>query len=362
MWRETWNTWRRPLLAAAVLLIVGGMAAQYLRREGRHLVVKPNMLVLASRDLGGTFFRDSTYLVRLGAHEGTAIPIRIRVWYAGAGMTMLVGERELRRAIEQAVADRRHATAEVVVGGAMMRSPAPGVDVSLKLWGEGGFSSSVSVRCALGDGPPEAGAVVNVEMSENDGIASASWALDALLRKILDDAAQARCPVMRGRGLVRAPAREPLPVTALSAASSVAAVSAAPSAPPSASVVTSPLPSVGPPPQAVRDSAALAYVGDVNAPVMQLAMARDTMHLRVGEAQVPEQVLNLTGRRANGSIVERFVPLYIVEDPRVAAMGAGGMRGIAPGTTWVVVRVMGTKLSTVRTDGASAHFVVKVEP
>jgi len=283
----------------------------------------------------------------LGAHEGTAIPIRIRVWYAGAGMTMLVGERELRRAIEQAVADRRHATAEVVVGGAMMRSPAPGVDVSLKLWGEGGFSSSVSVRCALGDGPPEAGAVVNVEMSENDGIASASWALDALLRKILDDAAQARCPVMRGRGLVRAPAREPLPVTALSAASSV---------------VTSPVPSVGPPPQAVRDSAALAYVGDVNAPVVQLAMARDTMHLRVGEAQVPEQILNLTGRRANGSVVERFVPLYIVEDPRVAAMGAGGMRGIAPGTTRVVVRVMGTKLSTVRTDGASAHFVVKVEP
>jgi hypothetical protein len=32
-------------------------------------------------------------------------------------MTMLVGERELRGRSEQAVADRRHATAEVVVGG-----------------------------------------------------------------------------------------------------------------------------------------------------------------------------------------------------------------------------------------------------
>lgn len=339
--------WRRPLLAAVMLLTLGGTVVLYMRREGRHLVVKPNMIVLATMDLGGRFFQDSSYVVRLGAHEGASGPIGLRVWYAGAGKTMLVSEREVRRAIEAAVAERRDATVEVVRGGALMRAPAPGVDVSLKLWGEGGIHTSVVLRCLLADGPVRGRQVADFAVSENYGSASSSDALDLVLRRVMVDASQAHCPVQRGRSEARA-------MDAKGAGMATAAST------PTAVSIQEPPAIAGVPPRSVRDSAALAYVDRVNSPIVQLTMQRDTMYLRVGDAQIPELVLLMTGRRADGSVADRVVPLYVVENPRVAAMGAGGMRGLRVGTTRVVVRAMGTNPATAMTSGASAHFVVKV--
>lgn len=374
MWSDTWKLWRRPLLGVAMLLTIGGMAVLYLRREGRHLVLKPNMIVLATLDSGGTFFRDSAYLVRLGAHEGAVGPIRIRAWYAGAGKTMLVSERAVRTAIEEMVAERRDATVQVVRGGALMRAPAPGVDVSLTLWGEGGVSSSVMARCPFGDRPARELQVADIAVSENQGMASSADALDLVLSQVMHDASQARCPMLRGRSEVRAldgakataaTASMAPSVVTLPAPPPVAATVSAPTPQPLARIATEPLPpadgaSASQPSQAVRDSSGLAYVARINAPIVQLTMQRDTMYLRVGDAQIPELALLMTGRRADGSVADRFVPLYIVENPRVAAMGAGGMRGLRAGTTRVLVRVMGSNLPTAMHSGASARFVVKV--
>ena len=119
---------------------------------------------------------------------------------------------------------------------------------------------------------------------------------------------------------------------------------------------------VSPAERARRDSVTLRKVGETNASIVRLTIAVDTLHVRVGEEVKPEPALRLAGVMADGTLAPRVIPLYVVDDMRIAAFGIGGLRGLRPGVTRVVVRAMGGNLATVRSDGASVSFIVKVEP
>lgn len=325
----------------------------YLHVASRRLVVRRNMVMLVTRQDSGVFFRDSAYLVRLGVTEGATHPIRLRAWYAGAGQTMLVSERDVRGAIEAVVGEHRDARAQVVGGGAVLPVEVPGVDVELGIWGEGGFTSKATLRCA--DERSRVSPVAIVPLNSQWGTATAQADLEAELRRIIDAAALAHCPAASIASRAAAAVQEPKASPTMSDGEQQAPIG--PMVP-----NVRPSPSTQAAPASVTDSVAIAIIAKTNRPVVRLTMATDTMHLRVGEVLVPEHALRVTALRADGSIVPRFVPLYMVDDSRVAAMGAGGMRGVSPGVTRVVVRVMGEKLSTVTTDGASATFYVAVVP
>lgn len=353
--RDLWNAWRRSLVTVLVLLMAVVGAALYVRREQRTLVVQPNLVMLAPRDAESPFFRDSSYVVRLGAHEGARYPMHLRVWHAGFGV--LLSERAIQEAIERVVAARRDARIHRVAGGALMPGNAPGVEIALSFWMAGGFSSRVTLRCTWFDGSRADPWLVELPKSENYGGVNAGRDLERVLTGIVQGAIDARCPANRGRAVANAaaaPATEP--PRAAGAVTGAAESDRTPA-------------SIAPTPDAdeasrwaQRDSAALAKAGASNAEVAQLTMATDTLRLRVGEVIDPVPALRLTGVRADGTVAPRFVPLFMVRNPRIAAMGAGGMRGMAAGVTSVVVRAMGGRLSSITSDGASATFVVKVEP
>lgn len=339
--RETWMTWRRPLFAGAVLLMVGLLAVAYVRRDGRRLVVKPNMVVLAAApDVAEGFFRDSAFLVRLGVQEGNVPLIHVRVQYAGAAAsaTMLLGPRELRRAIEAVVAERRGAQLQVVPGGTIHPSLYPGVALTLSFWGEGGFSSSVDARCVWPDPRGVEPWVAQVRVSNNIGSMNSEEGLRFFLPMLIAAAKEVRCPA---GGQMRLAADRPEDRHARGE--------------PAASAPRSP-------PIVASNRQAFAAAVARNSDVTRLALTTDTMTIRVGEVVSPEQALHLRGLRADGSEAARFVPLYEVADPRVAAMGRGGIRGVSPGTTRVSVQVLGALDAPPSSGGASATFVVKVQP
>jgi len=268
------------------------------------------------------------------------------VWYAGEGV--LLSEREVQGAIEGMVLARRDAELERVSGGVLAVGDAPGVEIELGIWGNGGFSSSVTRRCVQVSPASGRRTVAEFSMMGNRGLVSRGRDLQWMLTQIVDEAVKGRCAQAPGANAGVAASREPsLPNDVR--------------VPQGRDAATGPV-EVAAPPVAVRDSVALTKARAVNEGVARLLLATDTIRLQVGEVVIPEQALRLRAELANGMAVSRVVPLYVIDDHRLATMGTGGMRGVAPGETKVVVRAISGNIATAAAEGASATFVVKVTP
>ncbi|MBK9980276.1 MAG: hypothetical protein IPP20_20620 [Gemmatimonadetes bacterium] len=361
--RETWSGWRRALWAVGALLVVGGVGTLYVLRDARRLVVMPNLLMLVPRDSAAPFLRDSAYLVRLGGPDEGAYPMRIAAWHVGG--QALMSERQIRNAVEGAVAARVGAKYELVPGGVMTAGGAPGVTIALEFWAHGGFATTVGMHCARSDRVTGRTLRVQFPVTENRGVATEGEGLTRTVAKLLEEGSKVRCPAWPGgtalaKGEVAA-ATVVAPVTAVGSEGAVGqeAPPASAEAPDNREVSVSP---VSPAERARRDSVTLRKVGETNASIVRLTIAVDTLHVRVGEEVKPEPALRLAGVMADGTLAPRVIPLYVVDDMRIAAFGIGGLRGLRPGVTRVVVRAMGGNLATVRSDGASVSFIVKVEP
>lgn len=376
---ETMTWWRRAALVVGALLMVGVVGTMYLTRTRRQLVVKPYALMLVPRDQEAPFLRDSAYVVRLGGGERGAYPIRITAWHEENGV--MLSERQIRQVIEGVVAARRAARLQPVVGAVAAAGGARVVTIALEFWAEGGFDATVRLECALGDrGRGRMGPVlVQLPVMASRGLVTEEEGLTAMLTRLLEAAAAARCPETRARQATEAPTvvaergamatavvpelvAPALATPALSSARIPVVPATGVEMPVTRSVAAGRIAPVSAAERARRDSVALARVGAANARVVRLTISVDSVHLRVGEEVHPERVLHLTGVTADGEEVMRVIPLYAVDNKKIAAFGAGGLRGISPGVTRVVVRAMGGNLATLRSTGASVSFIVKVAP
>lgn len=370
---DRWSEWRATWLALGALVLIAAAAFLWARQDARRLVWLPNGVMLVARQGPATFFPDSGYAVTLGAHEGGAYPVRIGAWYTWQDAT--ISERAIRRGIEGVVEQRQGARLERVAGGMMDATAGAGsfppyVLIGLDFWQLGGFRLDVRLRCPVSL-PGTQPTTMEQEIATSRGGISATGMLDVALTNALNQAARARCPGDRSRRAVASSTDRPQASLGRVEASSAAAA-AAPVSPAASDIVLEPasVPAaeiVSPPATIARgDSIALARVSARGQEVTTLVMLTDTLQISVGAAVNPLHALRITALRADGSALDRFVPLYSVDDPRIAQFGAGGLRALSPGVTRVVVRPMLSPMK--RGDGprlaadVSATFLVRVTP
>lgn len=149
--REWLSHWRRPIiLFAACVVTVTAVANR--GRESSQEPAEARTLMLVGRGFafvpsvkGMEFFADSHFVVRLGAQENAAYPIKVAVFFSGTGVQ--VSPTEVRRAITRAIAVREGATAEIVRGSPVHHVYAPSVTIAYDLWPFGGARSDIVLRC-----------------------------------------------------------------------------------------------------------------------------------------------------------------------------------------------------------------------
>ncbi|MCC6930549.1 MAG: hypothetical protein IT359_16295 [Gemmatimonadaceae bacterium] len=341
---SVWREWRRAIVALLVVAAAVVMGVLWFRRDPRKLVLLPKGVMLQATDPRTDFFRDSSLVVQPAEGDSILYPIRVSVWYDGEAPA--VSERAIMRAIESWAASRNGAQLSRMSGNALNTLIAPGdkipwISIEMDVWPYGGFRLDAKLNCraTMEDGRQFI-TQKTFSSSRGGGVADATrvgWTL----RHALSNATRARCPGGRTQA-------SPAPL--------------ARAMPSNGDVVQKRAPAFD---YARGASSALDRASERNQRVARLVVAVDTVHLRVGEAVNPEQVLRLTALDADGEIVLGFVPLYSVDDMSIAAMGSSGLRGVAVGVTRARVRPLqrsfvGSGVVDGSGEGLSASFVVKV--
>lgn len=152
--RERWEYWRAPLRTVAVVLTLLAVATIYLVRPAQRWFFTPSGVSTAKDMEEMTFFHDSVYVVRLGAHENAPYPIRVAVFYSGTGVPLRPSE--VRQAIERAVDTRTGASWTIVRENPVHHMLAPSVTVAYDLWADGGVRGEIVLRCPHQHGGPDA--------------------------------------------------------------------------------------------------------------------------------------------------------------------------------------------------------------
>lgn len=186
-----WTDWRAPLRTLAIVLTLVAIAAVYLVRPAPRWFVTPSGVSSAKDMAEMSFFHDSIYVVRLGAHENAAYPIRLAVFYAGTGVPLR--PREVREAIERAVETRTGASWTIVRENPVHHMLAPSVTVAYDLWADGGVRGDIVLRCPHQHGAPDAPVeVIEGVNSMRTGFSKVEHMM-ASIGEQLEDAAQLRC-------------------------------------------------------------------------------------------------------------------------------------------------------------------------
>ncbi len=362
--REFWQNWQRPLQVAGVLVGALLLGVAWLAREPRRLVWRENGVFWVAPAAQPTFFPDSSYVVRLGAHEGATLPVYLTGYYAGQAMPL--SEDDVREAIADAVKERRGARLEAVAGGTFAMRPVPSVRIELDLWPEGGIRTDVAIACPS---PRAASAVGNVPVqviTTSRGGFGARAHLAQHVGRQLEAAAKARCP--EGPSLAAAPAatrQSTAPAAAAATKPALPVVDAAVVASYPVDPGAEKAPRIREGQAARADSgraAALARAVTRGREVTSLVVAPDTLRLAVGDVVDPLRVWRLTATRADGTVALRVTPLFSADDPSVARVAAGGLTAIRAGVTRLTVRILAADGAAALSAGASAVVHVVVTP
>ena len=376
--RDIWQVVRTPLLTIGVIVVTIAVGMRQLAGNDRRWAIVSNGVVLVSAYDTSRFLQDSVVMVTLGAHEGVRYPIRVVGYYAGSGVPMSVGE--IRAALVAAIGARRDAAYEVRPGNSALAGPTPGVTIAYDFWRGGGVRGDLILSCiGLPEGDASFRAVMH-RVSSSRSLYTRGRDFEEAVERDLQGAAEARCPEHQPRYVRRqdggvalvdpmiTPNASSLTVTAPVAASSprqLAKHSTDGSARSSGDTVRTAVPSPVDAGALRRDSlmqAAIARARQAANEITQLRVSPDTVRLSVGEEVMPEQALRITALRGDGSVVLDFAPLFVVEDLRIARLGANGLKGLEAGTTRVLVRPFSGGPYSARQGGVSTSLVVKVSP
>ncbi len=375
--------WRSPvrvtaLLIATITVLMSTVAIRARASDPRRFSVSSHGLLYVLPDAFSAFFRDSMLVVHLGAHEGQPLPIQIAAYYATGAMDMT--EVDVRKAIIQAIEERKDARVEVVAGGPMEMGASPGISIRYDFWALGGIRYDVRARCPSRAVNAELGEAEVFDNAGGTGVVRTVEGLIFQVRGQLDQAAEVRCPARRSRAVTAQRAVWPSAATSAqgreapgsavsaSSAASTPSASSASSASPSSSAnpTTSANPSTSATSLAAEPSTAEPAERMIVSPTAltaaRLLVSTDTLRLRVGQSVLPERAFRLRGFNSDGEeIAARIAPMYDIEDFGIARMNESGFVGIAPGLTRVRVRAMRPG-SYDASGGASTTFMIKVTP
>lgn len=352
--RNIWLGMRHALLTLVVIVVGIVVAMWQLAGAERRWLVTVNGLLLVPRFDTAHFFQDSVFVVDLEPNDARRYPIRIAGYHAGSRVP--IGEREIGRVIREVAGERRGARITATPARRSMPLPAPSVTIAYDFWDGGGVRADIVVTCRSLTSVSAGSRVQSNVVSSSRSRYTRSADLKEGVTRDLAQAAETRCPEDRLRYVSRPDGGMALVDPRELSLTPVRDVASAPTAQANQSLLAS---------AARRDSSMAAAMARARAAfyaVAEIRVSPDTVRLVVGENVRPEQALRLTALRRDGSIVERFAPLYVVQDLGVARMSAAGFRGLKPGTTVVTIRPFMPTPNGTPEGGARAQVVLKVTP
>ncbi len=375
--RNIWLGMRQSLLTLLVTAMVIGLAMWQLAGAERRWLVTVNGLVLVPRYDSARFFQDSVLVVDLEPNDARRYPIRLSGYYAGSSVP--IAEREIARVMREVAGEHRGARVTATRVSRLLPMPAPSVTIAYDFWDGGGVRADIIVACQSFTAGTQGARVTTEVVSSSRGRVARDGDLKEVVTRDLLQASETRCPSDQPRYVERPDGGDalvdPMKAPFMARREIPLVVATAPrvsrtSGGVSTSVGSASSPSVaGDRPlllaAARRDSLIAEAMAGARAAfyaVTEIRVEPDTVRLAVGEEVRAEQALRLTALRRDGSIVDRFAPLYIVEDLRVARMSAGRFKGLTPGTTVVTIRPFMPGPTGMPEGGARAQLVLKVSP
>lgn len=375
--RNIWLGMRHALLTLVVVALVVVVTMWQLAGAERRWLVTANGVVLVPRYDSARFFQDSVLVVDLDPNDARRYPIRLSGYYAGSRVP--IAEREIARVMREVAGERRGARVTATRTSRLLPLPVPSVTIAYDFWDDGGVRADIIVACQSFTAGTQGARVASDIVSSSRSRLTDSDELRALVTRDLSQAAETRCPRDQPRYVERPDGGDALvdpmkaPLTAMREIPLV--VATAPRASRAGGgagveVDTASSTSVAGDralllQAARRDSLIAEAMAGARAAfysVTEIRVQPDTVRLAVGEEVRAEQALRLTALRRDGSIVDRFAPLYIVEDLSVARMSAGRFKGLTPGTTVVTIRPFMPGPTGMPEGGARAQVVLKVAP